>query len=76
MITCEKLKEVLHYDPETGVFKWNETLKCGRNNAFTFHRAGERCGFIGGGGYRYITFNNYKQPEHRLAWLYMTGSLP
>lgn len=64
-----RLKELLHYDADTGVFTWRVPIKGSRGNgkqAGTLHRA----------GYRYIFTFGHKLAEHRLAWLYMYGSFP
>jgi len=72
-ITQEELKKLLHYDPETGVF----TRLIYRNQ---YSRVGMRAGWEQivncGKSYRMIYIGNKTHLEHRLAWLYITGSLP
>jgi hypothetical protein len=73
MLTQERLKEVLHYCPETGVFTW---LVGGRGTA----RKGSEAGSIrydkSGKPYYYVGFDYRRYPAHRLAFLYMTGEFP
>jgi hypothetical protein len=68
-ITQQELKELLHYDPLTGVFIW----KINRGGGV---KAGEIAGSKAKVGYWSITLFNKGYYAHRLAWLYMTGKLP
>jgi hypothetical protein len=68
-ITQAKLREVLHYDPETGVFTW---LKSTGQRAVV----GARAGTQNPDGYRYISVFCKTYKESRLAWLYVHGWLP
>lgn len=67
-ITQEKLKSVLEYDRETGVFKWKV-----RNNQI---QKGQIAGTIGSKGYIRICINQKCYPAHCLAWLYVYGEYP
>lgn len=69
MITRARLKEVLHYDPLTGLFKW---LVTNSNRAV----AGTVCRSINGHGYVQIGIDGRRYEGQRLAWLYMTGEWP
>ncbi len=68
-LTVERLKELLHYNPETGIFTWRAKAGC--------KGAGSVAGSPHRGGYRrQIMIDRTSYREHRLAWIYMTGSLP
>lgn len=68
-LTQERLKEVLHYDPETGVFTRRITTN-GNSKANSI--AGSRHNK----GYRRIMVDGKVYQSHRLAFLYMTGIMP
>lgn len=68
-ITQQRLKEVLHYDPETGLFRWRVTNS---NRAV----AGTPCVSLNGKGYIQIGVDGRRYEGQRLAWLYMTGEWP
>ena len=73
MITQERLKELLHYCPETGVFTWLDYI--GRVNNQT--KPGDTAGSLDKlSGYIRITVLGKAYRAHRLAFLYMTGSFP
>jgi hypothetical protein len=70
MLTAERLREVLSYDPETGLFTWL---------APTSNRiaAGKRAGHVNASdGYVRIELDHTLHGAHRLAWLYVTGEWP
>ena len=67
-VTHERLRELLDYDPETGVFTW----KANRIRV----RPGERAGRVLPDGYIAIGVDGRRYQAHRLAWLYMTGKWP
>jgi hypothetical protein len=69
MLTQSEVKELVEYNPETGDFTW---LKYRAHNA----RAGSKVGSITNMGYMETRVSRKKFLLHRLAWLYMTGSLP
>jgi len=69
MLTQEHLKELLHYNPETGVFTWLIPL----NNK---RRVGEAAGSLTTDGYTEIGIKRVRYLAHRLAFLYMLGSFP
>lgn len=70
MITQERLKELLHYCPETGVFTW---LKTNQNHQ---KLVGKEAGSINYKGYRKIQIDKKIYPAHKLVWLYLYGEFP
>lgn len=68
MVTYDRLKDLLHYDPESGVWTWRDGGK-GRS-------AGAVAGCATPLGYRVIGIGGAKHQSHRLAFLYMTGHEP
>lgn len=68
MLTVERLRELLDYNPETGVFTW----KLKRKNV----NAGDIAGSIKSNGYRNITIDRREYGAHRLAWLYQNRQFP
>jgi hypothetical protein len=67
-LTQAELKEILHYDPETGIFRWRYSVA---RRVKPWDVAG--CGTK---NYAHLKINNKTYKAHRLAWLYMTGSWP
>lgn len=59
-LTQERLKQVLIYDPDTGIFIRNGKIAGSRDRR----------------GYTRITIDGVKHWAHRLAFLYMTGDWP
>ena len=68
MITQERLKEVLSYNPETGVFLWR--VSSGKAPA------GSTAGAPNGDGYIQIKIDGKRYKAHRLAVLYTDGYMP
>lgn len=67
-LTAERLRELLHYDKETGIFTWR--VKMWR--AFP----GSIAGHVNKHGYCLVKISQVKWLAHRLAHLYMTGEHP
>lgn len=67
-LTQEKLKKLLTYNTETGIFKWHQTAP--KRNIFK--AAGSRHVK----GYWTIWIENKNWMAHKLAWLYVYGYVP
>lgn len=67
-VTAGRLRELLHYDPETGGF----TRRVGGRGL----RRGAAAGSVMADGYLSVRIDGRRYQAHRLAWLYMTGELP
>lgn len=68
ILDAERLRDILEYDPETGIFHWKVMLA---------HR--RKPGDIAGGrthGYIEIGIGGKSYRAHHLAWLYVTGEWP
>lgn len=69
-LSLERLKELLFYDPDTGVFTWISPAK-------NYKRpVGAVAGYINNLGYVQIGIDCGHYSAHRLAWMYMHGELP
>lgn len=68
-LTLERLKEVLSYDQDTGVFRWRITLS---NRA----QAGLVAGATSKDDYVRINIDGKRYLGHRLAWFYVKGEWP
>jgi hypothetical protein len=69
MLTQSRLRELMLYDPATGVFSWLQH-RCG---PATRNR---RAGTVRGSKYRVICIDGKRYPATHIAWLYMTGEFP
>ena len=68
MLTQDRVKELLNYNPDTGVFTW----RFGRPKA----KAGAIAGSENWKGYWLICVDGNRHRAHRLAWLYVHGEMP
>ena len=69
MLTQNRLKEVLHYETDTGHFLWKERISIRIV-------VGRIAGNVGKNGYREIKVFGLRTTVHRLAFFYMTGEWP
>ena len=67
MLTQDRLKELFDYNPDTGIFV--RLMQCGTA------KKGAIAGCLAN-GYYVIRVDNKLYLSHRLAWLYVHGSLP
>ncbi len=63
------VKKVLHYCAITGEFTWIANIRGGV-------KSGDVAGYIHSSGYRIIVISGVRYRAHRLAWFYITGSIP
>ena len=69
MLTQARLKEVLNYDPDTGIFTWIKppSRRVGVNDP---------AGTILNIGYIHISIDRKRYVAHRLAWFFTHGEWP
>lgn len=68
-LTAERLREILDYNSETGVFIWKERLSQGSKTRTV-------AGGVGVAGYSRIGIFGRRYTSHRLAWLHVYGEWP
>lgn len=69
LLSVERLRDLLNYDPETGVFTW-------RVDRGGDARAGAVAGNVKSDGYRRIKVGGVRYRANRLAWFWMNGEWP
>lgn len=68
-LSQERLRDVLNYDPNEGVFTWK--IRVARNT-----KVGAKAGSVGPKGYRYIRIDSADFLAQRLAWFWVHGVWP
>ena len=69
ILTQERLRSLLDYDPMSGDFRW-------RVNRTAGVKVGDLAGSQDNEGYRLLSVDGRLYKAHRVAWLYMTGIWP
>lgn len=69
LLTAERARELLDYDPDTGGFTW-------RVRVSKSIQSGAMAGCKRSDGYVYIGINGKYYLAHRLAWLIISGAWP
>ncbi|RWB95595.1 MAG: HNH endonuclease [Mesorhizobium sp.] len=69
-LTQDRLKAILHYNPDTGIWTW---LVDQKNGAI---KVGTVAGSFTDKGYHTIKIDGFLYKSHRLAFLYMLGRWP
>lgn len=81
ILTQEVLKELLHYDPDTGIFTWKERdrryfTSTGHQTTWNKRFSGKETNGLSVQGYVRISIFYKRYRAHRLAFLYMEGRFP
>jgi len=66
MLSQKRLREILHYDPKTGIFSWT----CGKRKGQVAGTRHDERGFLK------VSIRNRRHVLHRLACPWMTGAMP
>lgn len=71
IITQQFIKELLNYDPDTGIFTWVKSKGTAKKGSLVGSVCNQR-----GKCYNTIMINGKSYYAHRLAWLYVYGMFP
>jgi hypothetical protein len=66
-ISQARVRELLNYDPATGIFTWKPRRGC---------QTDKPLGCCNGFGYLRIAVDGRLEYAHRLAWIFMHGDIP
>lgn len=80
-LTAELVRELLDYDPETGVLRWKQRPREGFPSVGAWVSWNKRCANAQAGcldciGYVKMRLLGRTQRAHRVIWLWMTGEWP
>lgn len=73
-LTASRLRELLDYDPVTGVFRWKPQKDKPRK--WNSRWSGKIAGWAATTGYWMVSIDRRDYIASRLAWLHMTGEWP
>ena len=68
MLTLEKLKSILNYNKETGIFNWKISMKGTCQGTIAGNTRPDK--------YQRIVIDGKYYYSHRLAWMYVYGNFP
>ncbi len=74
IISAEYVRNILDYNPDTGIFIWK--YRTDVSNRWNTKYVGKRAGWKDSKGAYVLTINDKYYKAHRIAWLYMTGEWP
>jgi hypothetical protein len=69
-LSPHELKNLLDYDPNTGIFLWKKTSPRGGQ------KKGKKAGKVISLGYVHIRIKGKNYMAHHIAWFFMTGDWP
>ncbi len=72
--SAERLRNLLDYDPETGVLRWK--VRTDVSQRWNTRYAGTEAGTVDGDGYLQIKIDDKSMMAHRLAWVIYYGVWP
>jgi len=73
-ISIERLRTILSYDPEIGLFRWRADKFSSRGQLVA--REGSQTGGLNADGYWQMVIDGQHYYGHRLAWFYVYGEWP
>lgn len=72
--TVERVREVLSYDPATGIFIWK--IRVNGSRRWNTKNSGRPAGSSHNRGYIHIALDGNKYLAHHLAWVHVYGEWP
>lgn len=76
-LTADRLRDILDYCKDSGVFYWRDEVRIGFNKSVVSHRSGDRAGTKRKtDGRIIIRIDGKTYLGYRLAWLWVTGGWP